>query len=505
MPVSRFAYSFRLGISATTALILSACAAVPDLGPRPLARAPESIASQQSLGGGDAMWPGDGWWTLYGDAQLNQLMEEGLSASPDVAIAAARFRQASAAAQQAGAPLLPSADLNASAGATKQSYNMGFPSALAPRGWLGTGQVALDLGFDLDLWGKNRAALAAATSEENAARIDAQQARLALTTGLASAYANLAQLYEERDIWERALAVRADSQKLITQRQQNGLETLGSVRQSEATAATTRAQLAATDQAITVRRHQIAALIGAGPDRGLTIARPRLGGLVSRGLPADVTTNLVARRPDVAAALARTEAAAKRIKVARADFFPAIRLSALVGVQSLGYQTIINGIDNITSGPRPFTDSLFSKSSLFGNVGPALSLPIFHGGELSARYRGARAGYDETVAIYDRTVLAAYQEVADAVTGRRSLEQRLVDARAAVTASREAYSIARKRYGGGLFTYLDVLSVENQLLSDRQLLAQLEAEAFTTDIALIRALGGGFLASDVPTKDAPHG
>jgi outer membrane protein TolC len=220
-------------------------------------------------------------------------------------------------------------------------------------------------------------------------------------------------------------------------------------------------------------------------------------------LPADVTTNLVARRPDIAAALARTEAAAKRIKAARADFFPAVRLSALIGVQSLGYDSSFT--DPSATGARSFLDTLFSKDSLFGTVGPAISLPIFHGGELSGRYRGARAVFDEAVASYDKAVLGAYQEVADAVTGRRLLDQRLTEARAALAASEEAYSIAQKRYRGGLFTYLDVLNVEDQLLAARQSVAELEASAFTLDIALIRALGGGFAASGASPKDFPNG
>jgi NodT family efflux transporter outer membrane factor (OMF) lipoprotein len=217
-----------------------------------------------------------------------------------------------------------------------------------------------------------------------------------------------------------------------------------------------------------------------------------------------VTTNLVARRPDIAAALARAEAAAKRIKVARADFFPAIRLSALVGVQSLGYDTVFNGT-SATGTPKPFLDSLFDKGSLFGTIGPAISLPIFRGGALQGQYRGARATYDEAVASYDKTVLAAYQEVADAVTTRRTLDQRLSDAQAAVSASQDAYAIAQKRYKGGLSTYLDVLNVEDQLLAARQSLAGLQASAFSTDIALVRALGGGFAAHDSLSKDQPHG
>ncbi|HKY81875.1 MAG TPA: efflux transporter outer membrane subunit, partial [Sphingobium sp.] len=342
MSVSRFPLSFQPGLVASAVLLLSACAAVPDLGAKPAVRTPDSIAAGRSLAGSDVAWPAEDWWKAYGDPQLDQLMEEGLLASPDVVAAAARFRQAAAAAQQAGAPLLPSADVEASAAATRQSYNMGFPKEFVPQGWLGTGRVALDLGFDLDLWGKNRAALAAATSAP-AARIDARQARLALTTGVAEAYADLARLYDARAIQAQALDIRAASQTLVSQRQRNGLETRGSLRQADATVASARAQLAALDQSIAVRRHQIAALIGAGPDRGLAIAPPRLGRLAASGLPADVTTNLVARRPDIAAALARTEAAAKRIKVAHADFFPAISLSALVGLQSLGYETVFGG------------------------------------------------------------------------------------------------------------------------------------------------------------------
>lgn len=494
----------RTGGMASSILLLAACAAIPDLGVKPEMRTPASVAAERSLAATPVAWPGDGWWSAYGDPQLDALIAEGLRASPDVAIASARFRKAAGMAQHAGAALLPSVDLEASGGATKQSYNMGQPRNFVPKGWLGTGRVALDMGFDLDLWGRNKASLAAATSETRAAQIDAQQARLALTTAIADAYADLARLHDEADIAQQTLDIRMASQTLAADRQRNGLDTRGSVRQADATVSSARAQLAAATMAIELRQHQIAALIGAGPDRGLSIARPKIGALAPLGLPADVTTDLVARRPDIAAALARAEAAAKRLKVARADFFPAIRLSALIGVQSLGYDTVFTGT-SATGTPKPFINSLFDKGSLFGTVGPAISLPIFHGGALQGQYRGARATYDEAVASYDKTVLAAYQEVADAVTMRKALDQRLVDARAAVAASQDAYAIAQKRYKGGLSTYLDVLNVEDQLLGAREALAGLEASAFSTDIALIRALGGGFAASDFQSKDKPHG
>lgn len=497
---------FLLTGASVAALLLAGCATVPDLGPKPVPIAPADVAASQSLPGDTvAAWPGDGWWTGYGDPQLTRLIEEGLAQSPDIAAAAARFRRAAGMTQQSRGALLPTLDGEAGAGVTKQSYNNGFPAAFVPQGWLGTGHMALDFNFDLDLWGKNRAALAAATSETRAAQIDAAQARLMLTTGIADAYADLLRLYDERDIAQRALDVRLASQKLIFDRERSGLENRGNLRQTDSTVAAARVTLAATDEAIALRRNQIAALVGAGPDRGMAITRPAVATLTVAALPESVTTDLIGRRPDIAAARERTEAAASRIKVARADFFPAIRLGALVGLQSLGWTSAFNGA-SVGGAATPFTDTLFKEGSIYGNAGPAISLPIFHGGAIRGQYKGARATYDEAVASYDKTVLTAYREVADAVTSRTMLARRLTDSRVALAASEEAYSIAQQRYRGGLSTFLDVLTVEDRLLTARQSVADLNARAFALDIALIRALGGGFTVSTAQNaKDDPHG
>lgn len=472
-------------------MLLAACASVPDLGPKPLPKAADTIEAERSLApAANAAWPGDGWWQGYGDAQLSALIDEGMRNSPDVAAAAARFRRAGGLAQEAGAARLPSLDVNGDATLDKQSYNNGFPRDFLPQGWNDSGQVAANLGFDIDLWGRNRAAYAAATSEERAAAIDAQQAQLMLSTGIALAYVDLEQQFIERDIRQSTLDMRQSSQKLVSQRQANGLENRVSLRQADAEVASARASVAEAEEAIVLRRHQIAALVGAGPDRGLAVTRPTLAARDTSGLPQGVTTNLIGRRPDIAAARERVEAAGSRIDVAHADFYPAISLGALGGFQSLGLE------------------NLFKSGSVFGSVGPAISLPIFHGGALQGRYRGARADYDEAVANYDRTVLAAYQEVADAVTSERSLDQRMVDARTAFEASAEAHKLARLRYEGGLSSYLDVLVVEDRMLIARSRLAALEAASRSIDITLIRALGGGFdtaAAAIRNTKDVPNG
>lgn len=128
-------------------------------------------------------------------------------------------------------------------------------------------------------------------------------------------------------------------------------------------------------------------------------------------------------------------------------------------------------------------------------AGPAISLPIFSGGRLEGAYRGARAEYDEAVALYDQTLTDALRETADAVADRRALEAQLVETRAAVAASEGAYRLARERYRGGLASYIDTLSVENGLVARRRALTRLEAQAFALDVALVRALGGGFRAA----------
>lgn len=470
---------------------LAACAPVPDLGARPEVRPAQSFAAERSLNASSAVsaWPATDWWTGFADPQLSGLIEEGLAGSPDVAAAAARLRSARAFVEQRGAARLPSIGIEGNANETKQSYNNGIPADFVPKGWNDTGAVAATLGFDLDLWGRNRAALAAATSEAQASRVDVEQARLVLSTNIAAAYADLARLAAERTVQLRSLEVRARTQQLVAQRVANGLDTRAEVKQADAAIPAIRAQVAAIDENIGLTRNRLAALLGKGPDRGLSIALPPLPA-VTRTLPAGVTTDLIGRRPDIAAARARVEARASEIKVARADFYPAINLNALVGFQSLGLS------------------NLFKSGSTYGQAGPAFTLPIFRGGQLSGQYRGARAGYDEAVASYDGTVANAFREVADAVTSQRALVDRLGQTREALAASEEAWSLARQRYEGGLSTFLDVLTAEDRVLQNRTAVADLEARAFALDVQLVRALGGGFstnIAAETARKDPTHG
>ena len=194
------------------------------------------------------------------------------------------------------------------------------------------------------------------------------------------------------------------------------------------------------------------------------------------GLPPSLAANLIGRRPDIVAARWRAQAAEHRVKQARAAFYPNVNLVAYVGQEAL------------------HLDNLFVTGSSIGQVGPALSLPIFDGGRLRSQLHGARADNDAAIAAYDGAVVQALREVADAVAGERALGARLTESRAALSADEDAHRIARLRYDGGLATYQSVLLAENAVLEQRRVVTDLESRALTLDIALIRALGGGFSA-----------
>lgn len=453
---------------------LTACASVPDLGARPEIAVPQSIASAASLSADAAEWPAAGWWQGYGDAQLDTLMREAIAGSPDLRMAAARLRQADAYARQAGAALAPQIDATSSAGFVQQSENNGVPAQFVPDGWESTAKVGIGFSLDLDLWGKNRATLAAAKSDALAARYEVEEAQLTLTAAIASSYAELARLHAQRDVLDRTVQNRLETLKLVSDRVFAGLDNQAALKQARSRVPAAKAELAATDEAIALTKNSIAALTGAGPDRALTIRRPAVALENARSVPSNASIDLVGRRPDIAAALAGVDAQSSRIKAARAAFYPNINLSGLIGLQSLG-------IGNLAQG-----------SSLYGNAGPAISLPIFHGGAISAQYRGSRAQYDEAVARYDATVIAALHDVADTLVSRRALGDRLAYSLASMKDAEAAHALSRQRYERGLSSYLDVLSNEENVQQARRSVADLRARIFTLDVQMVRSLGGGF-------------
>lgn len=475
-----------LGGGMAAAATLSACA--PQLGPAPTLRPLTQYATQESFAAPAVAWPTDAWWTVYGDPQLDALEAQALAGAPDLAVAAARLRQAQATVISAQGYRTPGLTVNASSRTTKQSLNEGFPDEfkpLLPAGYHTQSQATLDLQWTLDFFGANRNRLAAATSAAEAARADVAAARLQLSTGVASAYAELGRLYEDRDAALEAVRVRQQTLDLVAQRLRNGLETRGELAQAQGGVPEAKREVDALDRQILVQRHAIAALLGLGPDAGLAIKRPTALGARAFGLPDTVSVDLVGRRPDLTAARLQVQAAAKREKAAKADFYPNISITGQYGLASLG-------IDKFTQTP----------DSIIGSLGPALSLPLFSRSMLGGAYRSRRGEYEEAVATYDKTLANALRDVADAAVGVRSLQTELADARASLASAEEAHRIVRLRYDGGLTPFLNVLTAENSLITARRTVADLQGQAAGLDITLVRVLGGGYLDTAAPLRTA---
>ena len=469
------------------ALLLPACASLPARTPAAEARAVDSFAADQALAGPEAAWPEDSWWRAFGDPQLDQLIVEALENAPSLAEAQARLRAAEAATGAARAGAGPDVTLNASVQERKQSYNTGIPADFVPQNYNEYARATLDLSYAIDFWGRNRRAIAAAASDARAAAAENAQTRLMLAAAIADTYAQLARLYAERDIAAQSLDVRSQTVDLVARRVRNGLDTQGELRQAEAGPPTARADLAALDEDIAVTRFRIAALMGAGPDRGFSIARPAIANIAAFGVPSHLAADLIGRRPDLVAARWRAEAASDRVGVAHAAFYPNVNLVAFIGLESLGLES--------------FADS----GSDIGAIGPAISLPVFDSGRVRANLRRADAERDAAIASYNQTLTEALGEIAQIVASARALDTRLEETRTALEANEDAYRIARLRYDGGLSTYQDVLISEDRVLAQRRAMAALESRRLILNIALTRALGGGFDAASAQNPASPEG
>jgi len=482
-PLARPAFARRALVACAGLLALqaAACADLPtDHAPRPQLRPADAYQDQRSFAAPASDWPTDRWWDAYGDTQLSGLIDEALKGSPTLAQAEARLISASASTQVSRAATLPSVSADAEVAEAEASREIGFPPFIAellPKGYLSTGHLALDASYDLDLFGKNRAALKAAVSEEAATRADLAEARLMLSAAVGQAYADLARFGAERDAAAEAVKNRQETSHLTAERVENGLDTRAELKQAQAATPASEADVESLDEQILLTRHRIAALLGEGPDRGLDVDMPKAEAVKAFGLPADLRLHLIGRRPDIVAARLRAEAAGKRIDAAKAAFYPDVTLNAYVGQQALGL------------------NQLFNPAAAIGSIGPAITLPIFQGGRLRGQYRGAKADYAAAVDAYDATVAQALQDVADASASAQSANRQLADRRAALNAGEQAYAVARERYEGGLSPYVAVLSAENALIDERRAYADAQSRAFSLDITLIRALGGGYVAT----------
>jgi NodT family efflux transporter outer membrane factor (OMF) lipoprotein len=460
---------------ALAALVLAACASTHGLKPQAAVTGPDSLAAGRALGEArvdGAAWPARNWWTRFGDAQLDRLMDEALAGAPSLNVARARARQALALADEAGAVRSPRVDSSLSATRERFPVNGLVPPPYAG-GWATFDQLQATLSWDPDFWGRNRAAFEQALGQARAAAIDEQAAELALSVNIAHAYVQLMRAYQELDVAQATVQQRERVLALTRDRNAAGIDSRLELKQAEAAVPAAREQVAQLNETIALTRGQIAALLGQGPDRGLAIERPAAMASADAALPSQVPSQLLGRRPDIVAQRWRVQAAGRGIDAAKAQFYPDVNLAAFVGFQSLG------------------TSGFLSLGNRTLGAGPALSLPLFDAGQRRANLAAADAQYDAAVEQYNQTLSDALREVVDQLSSFRSLSQQRAEQTQALAASRDAYDLALLRYQEGVGNYLQVLSAETPLLAQQSLEVDLRARALDLSINLVRALGGG--------------
>ena len=465
------------------AVWVAACSGVGDLSPSGKLIEPGKLAVDKSFANAAIAAPDPHWWRVFGDPQLTALIEEALQANPGLKVAEARLTGARAAASLATANRMPQIAANFQGDRERFSENYIYPPGLGGERFT-QGRLTLDFSYELDFWGRTRALLDAAVSESKAAEVDRDAARLLLAVAVARSYVELDRLYAQHDLVEKLLTERRAALALSTARGKAGLDETSVAARSSALLASVEGELPAIDQQTDIARHQLAALLGAGPDRGLAIKRPQLADEGKLTLPSVLPVDLLGQRPDVVAQRLRIEAADKLGEAARADAYPNVNLLAFVGAQALGLNKLLE-----------------SASSISG-FGAAVHVPIYGGGRVRAEVRERYAEYDAAVAQYNNTLTEALKEIANAVSTWRGIEARDQSQRTATEQFGIARDNARRRYDAGLTNKLALIDREFDLLTEQRHGADLRAQRFNAAIELNRAVGGGFSPSAATSQAA---
>ena len=452
---------------------MAGCADMSGIAPQASLRDAQSLGLAPGLvevAGQAALQPQ--WWREFGDETLNRLVDQSLQDNPSLKLAQTRLTRAQAAGDLAGAASLP--QLNGQLDLTRQRYtaNGAVPPPLA--GSIAeSGTAQLSASWELDFFGKNRAALESALGSANAAKADADAARVLLASQVARTYFQLVRLNEQTVVARRTLAQRTETLTLVRDRVSAGLDTRLELRQSEGGLPEARLQLETLLEQMALTRNALTALTGQANSAQALIPSAQSAikkAVIATAIPAD----LLGRRADIAAARWRVEASSNEVVNAKTLFYPNVNLVAFAGFSSIGLGQLLN-----------------SGSQQWG-IGPALRLPIFEAGRLRANLRGKTADLDAAVESYNAAVIDAVRDVADQVASSQAIVRQQAEQGAAQGAAEDAYAIAVERYQAGLGNYLNVLTAETSVLAQRRLAVDLAGRALDTQVALMRALGGGY-------------
>jgi len=455
----------RRALQIALAALVAGCAAGPDYR-RPEVAAP--AAYKEAAGWKRAepreLSPRGAWWEVFGDRELDALEAQVEVSNQNVLLAEAQVRQALALVRASRAPLFPS--LSAGASVTRSRP----PGGLA--GDITTRNAELDLSWEVDLWGRVGRAVEASEAGAQASAADLAAARLSAQASLAQSYFQLRVLDVGRTLFEDTVAEYEKSLALTRNRYQAGVVGKSDVVQAETQLRSTQAQAVDLGVLRAQLEHAIASLIGKAPSE-FAIERAPLAARVPQ-VPPGLPSELLERRPDVAAAERRVAAANAQIGVAEAAFFPSLTLPGVYGSSSLS------------------AADWFTAPSRYWAIGPSIVLAIFDAGLRRAQTDQAIAAYDATVASYRQTVLTSVQEVEDNLAALRILEEEAKVQADAVRAAREAVALATNQYKAGTVSYLDVATLQAAKLNNERTEVVILGQRLGAAVQLIKALGGGW-------------
>jgi len=467
----------RILVFAATLTLLAACS----VGPRYARPSVATPPAYKEIGEWKLAQPKDTtergrWWEIFGDARLNALAVQIDVSSQEVRIAEAKYRQARALLQAARAGEFPV--VRASASATRGESSQGSGNSTRAGGPANLYGIGLDAGWEADLWGRVRSAVESSAAGEQASAADLAAVRLSVQAELASNYFQLRVLDAQRLLLDESVAAFGKSLELTRNRYAAGVVGKVDVAQAETQLKSTQAQALDIGVQRAQIEHAIAVLIGRPPAElaldpvPLEVALP----VVPAGLPSE----LLERRPDIAAAERRMAAANAQIGVAMAAYFPALTLSASAGFQSSSFAQWL------------------SLPNRFWSLGPALAQSVFDAGLRGALTDQAAAVYDANVAAYRQTVLGGFREVEDNLAALNILALEAAVQAEAVQAARQSTELTLNQYKAGTVSYLNVVAAQTAQLANERTAAAILGRRLTATVALVKALGGGWSAGELP-------
>lgn len=423
------------------------------------------------------------WWLGFRSKELTSLMEEAQSVNLDIAAATARFRQADALARQAGAPLFPFIDADASASRSRSSRASTTTNVVSGGRDINQFSVSLAASYEIDFWGKNRAAALAADEAAIASRFDRDVIALATLVGVANAYFQVLTAQDRIRIANNNIASAQRVYDAFKERVEVGTATDLDLAQQESALAIQRANLPLLRQTLAQNVHALAVLIARPAEsiriRGGSLRRIALP-RVTPGLPSELLT----QRPDIRRAEAQLASATANVANARAQFFPSITLTAQGGYQSAALS------------------ALFSPQAAFYNVAAGLAQPIFDGFRIQSNFELQKARQDELIQIYRLTVVSSFADVNDALVAIRQSNARLAALTQVVTSSRRAFELAEQRLRAGTADTTTVLNTQQTLFQAEDSLALARLARLQAIIGLYQALGGGWALTAEGPLDA---